>query len=75
MMTQANILVMSRSSLSYLAGILIPNKVIWPSNHEYLNYFCWNSSEQLGVNSRQNKLIPGKYRIVHLMPSCQKRHS
>lgn len=48
-MANADYLVMSRSSLSYLAGLFSEGKVVWPENHGHAKLFKWISSERYNV--------------------------
>lgn len=48
-MCNANILIMGTSALSYLAGLINQNLVIWPSAHGHGKRKCWLSSDRFGV--------------------------
>lgn len=48
-MCNANVLIMSTSALSYLAGLINQNLVIWPATHGHAKRGCWLSSNVVGV--------------------------
>ena len=58
-MSQARTLIMGRSALSYLAGLMNPNQVIWPNNHGHPKMTWWTSSIEYGVNATKYRLIAG----------------
>ena len=57
-MCSCEILIQGNSALSYLAGLLNENIVIWPARHGHSKYSTWINSESFGLKIRDD-LIRG----------------
>ena len=55
-MCTADVLLQGRSALSYLAGIININSVVWPENQTHAKLPRWYSSSDLGINLRDEML-------------------
>jgi hypothetical protein len=55
-MCTARVLLQGRSALSYLAGIVNPYQVIWPSTQTHSKLRRWHSSTDLGIELRDRML-------------------
>lgn len=57
-MANSKMLIISRSSLSYLAALFNENEIVWPSGYWHTKLPHWMSSNELGLVT-DFKLIPG----------------
>jgi hypothetical protein len=55
-MCTAEVFIQGRSALSYLAGIINPNKVLWPEVQSHSRLPRWYSSSKIGVRIRDRML-------------------
>lgn len=54
-MCNCRVLIQSKSSLSYLAGLLNRGTVIWPSSHGHAKYPSWINSLKIGLSHQEFK--------------------
>jgi len=60
-MSNCKVLIQSKSSLSYLAGLLNRGIVIWPNSHGHARYPLWKNSLKLGLRQEDFRpLIEGR---------------
>ena len=55
-MCTAEVFIQGRSALSYLAGIINPNKVLWPEVQSHSRLPRWYSSSKIGIRIRDRML-------------------
>lgn len=48
-MCTCKVLIQSKSSFSYLAGLINPGYIVWPSSHGHSRYPRWKNSKKLGL--------------------------